>query len=120
MRTGFAALIVGFAALAAAVAAGLGAASAQPSRGGPGGWEYGRLYITEGTAVLESQTSICRVELPLAPPENLTVYRSSRGQFERKWNAQLYAINIFGADGWEIMPGSDLRENQGYFVRRAR
>ncbi|MGH7133085.1 MAG: hypothetical protein ACREJO_14200 [Phycisphaerales bacterium] len=102
-----------------AVAVAVGAGGQPPARVTPC-WEYGRLYITGGTAVIETQTSICRVELPLAPPENLTVYRSSRGQFEKKWNPQLYAINVFGGDGWEIEPGAELRENQPYFVRRAR
>lgn len=101
------------------LAVAVGAGRQQPARTQPC-WEYGRIYITGGTAVLESQTSICRVELPLAPPENLTVYRSTRGQFERKWNPQLYAVNVFGGDGWEIEPGAELRENQPYLVRRLR
>jgi hypothetical protein len=58
--------------------------------------------------------------LPRTPIITDTVYRNDKALFVEHWNPTLYALNVFGADGWEVPPGSKLEVGEKLWVRRQR
>lgn len=86
----------------------------------PPRFEYARLVIDEGVAVLVTDEAIQKIELPIEPPRDTTVYRNQIGPFQKRFDALLYSLNACGAMGWELAPGKMPCEGDEILVRRAR
>jgi len=86
----------------------------------PARFEYARVVIDEGVAVLITDEAIQKIEIPIEPPRDTTVYRNQIGAFQKRFDALLYSLNACGAMGWELTPGKMPSEGDEILVRRAR
>lgn len=86
----------------------------------PARFEYARVVIDEGVAVLITDEAIQKIEIPVEPPRDTTVYRNQFGAFQKRFDALLYSLNACGAMGWELAPGKMPGEGDEILVRRAR
>lgn len=83
-------------------------------------WEYGTLVITGDVAVLVTERTVQRVEIPLQPEDQSTIFRNAIGPFERRFSPRLYSLNQFGAMGWLIDESRPLEDGDSITVRRRR
>ncbi len=93
-----------------------------PSQPGPSParYEYARLVIDDGLAVLVTDDAIQKIEIPLQPPPDSTVFRNGLGAMQRRFDPLLFSLNAFGAQGWELITEKVPCEGDEVLVRRAR
>lgn len=81
---------------------------------------YGEIAVDKNEAVLVTDRVIQRVEIPLQPTDanSPTIFKNGIGPYQKRFSPLLYTLNVFGAQGWEIVGDAPLKEGDRVLVRR--
>ncbi len=83
-------------------------------------WEYAELVLQDGEAALVTDRAVQKIEIPLQPSVDNTIFRNELGPMQRRFWPLMYSVNRFGELGWEIISDTPLDKCDRILVRRRR
>lgn len=103
-----------------AIASGQGAWAAKANE--VNRWEYAELTVQEREHVAMLKTANRTVWLDVTPPYALdpTVFQKGIVRYRADYNVLFTAMNHFGNEGWEVVPGMEIKCGVAMPVRRQR